>query len=414
MNDPQLNRLFDRLDRVRREYADLVDELLDFPASARAEAKPEDWSQPLDEWWQANRTDTHREVAGYFEKLVEHGRILFRLAAQLEQSRGRAGARDNAELVTLFKELQQSLSDGVGGSNRQQTDLFSPMSHLMASWRHHASGLFGIADDPLAAISRLPGSVDPAQLREHLAAALNPGSMTTPLLAQSQVTELLEALVEYQRNFNRFARLAVQAAATAISRMKETAAEEIESESRGVRHLYSDWLEYCEHTYDELVRDDEFADALCALLNSAVRIRAVRQRLADKAAVAMGLPSHSDVRELARALHETRRRLRRVEKQKMSREEVGEQPPVTTRETDPPRNPRQAPSGNTSNTVISGPEATEESTVSRQTTPRRSTVKKKTTRKKATARKKTPVKKTAVKKTAGKKTSTGKSTAGDH
>jgi class III poly(R)-hydroxyalkanoic acid synthase PhaE subunit len=390
MNDPELNRLLEKLERARREYSGMVNDLLETPVGARrgATTSADDWSQPLGDWWQANRGETHREVARFFEQLVEHARILLRLASRLDIPKGRSTPNPNEELVTLLEELQRSLTTGVGGKPLDGTDLFSPMSQLMASWRRHAGSLFGISDDPLAAISRLPKSVNPGELRESLGKLLNPGAMTVPSLDESLTTELVDALVDYQRQFNRFARLVVQAAVSALSRMKETAAEEEKPEDRGIRQLYSDWLDCCERDYDDLARDDDFADALCALINGAVRVRSVRQRLMDKTAAAMGMPTHREVRELARTLHHTRRQMKRLEHAQQRGLGAAVQADAATASAEAV----EQPSGER---------------VPRPTTRKKSTTRK-TAAKKSTSRKKTTGKKVSVKKSA-----TGKPVAVD-
>lgn len=379
MNDPQFERLLSKLELARRQHAELLDLLLDVPGAAASGGDNHDWSGPLRDWWSQNRSSADAEAAGVFEKLVAHGRILFDLSQRLDDvHRGGRGGKAHREIPVLLEQFQRSLFGILNGRDTDDFSHFSPMGHLVGLWRHHVEGLFGMSGAPLTAFSESGRPLDAHRLREMLGTS-NQG-FAAPKMDRSALMDMMDAIVDHQQAFNRFARLLAQAAVEAVSRMEASIAPEKNAKPRGARDLYADWLDCCESVYDEIARDEDFADSLCQLVNSAVRVSAARRTVAIHAASTMDLPSLTVGRELARSLQDARRRLRRLERAR----------------------PADAPSGSSFETAVepaassrpeTGGEAGEPSDPSRH-------------------RHKTKTKRVVKKRTSGKKTARKKKAAG--
>ena len=310
MTDVDTDILLKRLDRVRREFL----ETLSLPGEkSGASGETNSWSGPVDDWWTGARGNASPEVADLYAKLVEHGRVLFNVAEQLHERQTKGNQRPNAALMTLLEAFQKDLKQTIDDSPRQ-AGMFSPVSHLAALWQQQAEAMFGIAANiasdilPHVAKRTLP---EAQETIDRLLAASIPGA---GIVAPRRVNAVLEALIDYQQHLNAFMRLAVRIASDAIGRTERELTSNDDERSLGVQDLYAIWLKCCEESYDEIVREDDYPRMLSALVNSAVRLRARRQELADASSSALGIPSRTDVRLLASALQDTRRRLRHYER----------------------------------------------------------------------------------------------------
>ncbi|KAA3622412.1 MAG: hypothetical protein DWQ08_12865 [Proteobacteria bacterium] len=399
MTNPQSDPLLDKLERVRQEYLKLVKELSDIPQSFASASGEAGWSEPLDAWWHRNRDKAHAEVADVYEKLVEHGSILFRLAEKIARSAPNSKPGEETELLALLEAYQRAMSEALGALAPRGAGRLSPMSDLLDAWRHSAGDLFGIPPNPLSAFAGLHRSADRDAARQAAASLLNPATVALPKMTHRDAMTLVESLVEYQDRFNRFARLVMGAAADAITRMHEEQRRHSDDDPRGIRDLYAQWLECCELAYDELARDDEFAESLSGLVNSAVRFRAARQKYADAAATAMGMPSREQVRSLSRALHDTRRSLRRVERAGQGSRDLAEAASGSKLRGETTTSDRR-PSATSTPAVATSKKATRKKTAKKAVS---RTVKKKTATKKVA--KKATSKKTSRKKAAAVRSS---------
>ncbi len=397
MTENAFEGLFEKLERVRLDFASLVNELSDIPFASSAPGDPGGWSEPLSTWWARERADADGELVSLYGKLVDHGRVLFGLAERLGTPADGGSSGDGADLMALLERFQRSMSECLTGA--PQGDTVSPMSQLVDNWQRHAASVFAMPASPAIAFPDLFRARGEGDLRASLAPLLDPAAEAASRLHGEALEELVEAVIAYQDTFNRFARLSVEATGDAVSRMKQSLASRDDDEAFGVREFYDLWLESCEQSYDDLTRDDRFAGLMGALVNDAVRVQRARQRLTDAAAASLGLPSRRQFRELAASLHESRRRISRLER--------GIETPVAgsplANETPPVPPP-----------VPEVDEALSPSPGSADTTPGdppRPVARRKTAVKKRAAGKKTAKKKVTKKKVAAKKT-TRKTPAG--
>jgi class III poly(R)-hydroxyalkanoic acid synthase PhaE subunit len=375
MTDPGLQHLLEKVERAQLDFTEILRKLSDIQIASTSGG----WAEPLDKWWAGVRTDADPEVVALYEKLVEHGHVLFRLAEHLGTSPKKGDKRPD---LTLLREFQQGLGDGLTSAASHTTGIFSPMSHLMDTWLNQVEPLLGVPGSPSGKFSK------PDQAQDSFTASIR--SLLDPLPAISshdrrRLRELVDAMLDYQTHLNRFTKLAIRATADAAARMEARGDLKSDRKRIGVREFYTAWLECCEETYDELAREDEFIETLGALFNSAVRLRTVRQRLADASAKAAGMPSRGEMRELAGALQQMRRR-------------VGPSKPRRVAQLNAAQNPEEG-----DGTINSATDNEKK----RASTARAKVVKKKFASKESTARK-PATKKPATKKSTAKK---GKATA---
>ncbi len=331
MTDPDLQQLFERLDRVRRQFADLVGESA--ASAANRGAAGGDWSEPLEAWWRRERHHAPADVAELYGRLVEHGRVLFRLAEHLGQAPRRNDMGGDA-FLELVEESRRHLGEFWKLPAFEAGGAPSPFGQLVDHWRATALALLGY---PGGGAGEAGGAEANAGSWAHVLLGGLPGPDHGGAATVSPVDleRLVEAWTAYLDQFNRLARLAVEAAAGAVSQLQAELDAAPANEPLGVRDLYALWLECCESTYAEISRTDEFPEILGGLVNSAIRLRAARQRLLDSAAAALGMPTRADIDDLAAALHETRRELRSA-----TRAPANGQPPARARTAT-----RKAPAG---------------------------------------------------------------------
>jgi len=306
MTDPDLQQLFERLDRVRRQFADLVGESA-AAAADRGQAGG-DWSEPLAAWWQRERRHAPPDVAELYGRLVEQGRVLFRLAEHLGNAPGRSDASGDA-FLELVEVSRRQLGEFWKLPAFEAAGALSPFGQLLDHWRTTALALLGY---PGGGAGDAGGAEASAASWAHvlLGGLPGPDSAGAPGASPADLQRLMEAWTAYLDQFNRLARLAVESAAGAVSQLEAELEALPSDEPLGVRDLYALWLKCCESTYADISRTDEFPEILGGLANSAFRLRAARQRLLDSAAAALGMPTRADIEDLAAVLHETRRELR--------------------------------------------------------------------------------------------------------
>lgn len=397
MTDNAFEGLFEKLERVRLDFTSLVNELSDIPFASSASGSAGGWSEPLSTWWARERAGADREVASLYAKLVDHGRVLFSLAERLGTPAG-GSSGDDADLMAILERFQRTMAECLGAT--PGGDMLSPMSQLVDNWQRHAATVFGLPASPASAFPDLFRARGEADLKTSLAPLLDPASDAASRLHGESLQEMVEAVIAYQDTFNRFARLTVEATGDAVERMKDALSNRADDEAFGVREFYDLWLDSCEQSYDDLARDDRFAELMGALVNDAVRVHRARQRLTDAAATTLGLPSRRQFRELAAALHESRRRLSRLERGTVERfagSPLADETMMTTPVPEP-RVDSEASTATSATVMAPGAPARRKSAAkkvarkkvankpaSKKKTAKRSASKKKTVRKKASA-----------------------------
>ncbi len=309
MKESGFEGFFEKLERVQLECAALIRELSDIPFASSVPGGARDWSEPLSAWWRRERGGADPELVTLYEKLVEHGRVLFLLAERLGEQ-----VESGEELEALLKTFQQTLSECLVFDKSSGANMFSPMGHLVDTWQRQAGAVFGLPGNFARDFPDAIKSRNAEDLKAALSGFVDPGEIAASRLRGADFQALATALVDYQDSFNRFARLAVKATADTVARMESERDALGSDEAPGVRELYDSWLRCCEQSYDDLARDPEFARLMGELVNGAVRVRAARQRIADATAESLGLPTRRDVRELSASLHHARRRLSRMER----------------------------------------------------------------------------------------------------
>ena len=159
MTTSDLDPLFDQLRQAQLQFADLIKDFQTHSSKDTGDDAEEPWSAPLRVWWDSAKKSAQPEVSSLFEKLIDHGQVLFQVAERLNQTANTSGHSKNRELLALLEQLQISLGESLVPRATGADTLFSPMGHLLDSWRNHASKLMGISD-PLGANAKGVGSLD--------------------------------------------------------------------------------------------------------------------------------------------------------------------------------------------------------------------------------------------------------------
>ncbi len=273
------------------------------------------WAEALDHWWKAMSGSTPPEVNDFYGKLVEQGKVFFRLAEGMTKT-FESATSGSQKLLDLQHETEKALAgmkQAFSGSSAEAHDL---MRQVMAfwelpldTWQRTLSSLSVMPGDhlqnlKLEGLERVTETID-----QRIDRFLSIPGVGYTREWQEQLQEHGRLWLDYQRAFQRYAAGFNQLGLKSVERFEQKL-KALASEGKSVgaaRELYDLWVDCCEEVYGEYVATDEYAELHAQLVNTLMQVKRHAGALIDESLGAMNMPTRREVNTLHRRLHETRR-----------------------------------------------------------------------------------------------------------
>ncbi|QIK37040.1 class III poly(R)-hydroxyalkanoic acid synthase subunit PhaE [Caldichromatium japonicum] len=297
---------------------------LDEPASPSAT-----WESMLDHWWQTVSPATPDLSRTLMERLLEQGKLFFRLADTLMQrhtvSEGESGlAWWNAMLQDMQKAFAGSLQDRD-----------APWARLLSFWELPLDNWQRM----MSSLSPLPGdllrNMPYEQLKNSLDRALSAPGLGYTREEQAQYQALVRASMDYQAALQDYVAFYQRLGLKSIERMGSYLQGVMESGQiiDSARALYDNWVSCCEAAYAEEVATPEYARIHGRLVNTQMTLKQRLSVLVDENLGAFNMPTRRELRTLQVRLQETRRENKALERRLHDLEQrlamlSGETPPA--------------------------------------------------------------------------------------
>lgn len=262
------------------------------------------WESAMDHWWQALAPTAPDMSKGFVEKMMEQGKMFFRMAEEFTGNMSQDGAAKgdwNTALEKTFGDMRQAFS----GSTEEGDDA---MHKMMAFWEMP----FDNWQRMVSSLSLTPGdalrNMPHDQVKESLHRFLSAPGLGYSREEQGQYQDLIRRNMDYQRAQQEYVEFFNGLGTKSVERMREkmghlSGGETVDS----ARGLYELWVSACEEVYGEQVRTAEYAATHGKLVNTLMALKQRMSIMVDETLGALNMPTRSEVRTLQDRLQEGRR-----------------------------------------------------------------------------------------------------------
>jgi poly[(R)-3-hydroxyalkanoate] polymerase subunit PhaE len=248
------------------------------------------WHEGLEQWSRMFDARKAQDVQGEaVERLLAGARGYFALLQSLA-AKGAAGKADPRALADAVRE-----SFNFPGADAALLD--NPLARAMRELTGQgARGFEQLMEGLEPAIAETRAMLElPAfgYLREH----------------QEHYQRMALAMLDYQRETNRYNALIARASRRAFELFEDRLAERAEPGRQvdSVRALYDLWVDAAEGAYAEIALSAEFREVYGAMVNAQMRVRQHVQREVERVATDLGMPTRTEIDSMGKRLHDLRR-----------------------------------------------------------------------------------------------------------
>jgi len=263
------------------------------------------WENAMDHWWQAMSPAAPEPARAFMEKMMEQGKMFFRMAdaftRDLSGATGQAGAGWGAIDRTL-EDMQKAFTGDYEQSDGALHKMLAFWELPYDNWQRTMSSLSPIPGDLLR---NMPHD----QVKENLHRYLSAPGLGYAREEQSQYQDLMRRTLHYQKALQDYLGFFSHIGIKSVDRMRETL-ERMQQEDKPVdsaRALYDSWVGCCEAVYAEEVRAPEYARIHGELVNAQMALKQRMSIMVDETLGAMNMPTRAELRTLQDRLQETRR-----------------------------------------------------------------------------------------------------------
>lgn len=289
---------------IQRKY---WEQLTDLGRSAAGAGVPSGnpWESAVDYWWQAVSPAAPEAARDFMGKMVEQGKMFFRMADGFSRdltAAGSAGTDGWQAITRTLDEMQQAFGQGVQGGD-------DPLHKMMAfwelpydNWQRMMSSLSPVPGDMLR---NMPHDQVKDNVKRFLAA---PGLGYTRE-EQSQYQDLMRRTLNYQKALQDYLGFFSNIGAKSAGRMREIMVG-LQQDGKTIdsaRALYDTWVGCCEDVYAQEVQSPDYARIHGQLVNAQMALKQRMSVIVDEALGAMNMPTRSELKTLQDRLQETRR-----------------------------------------------------------------------------------------------------------
>lgn len=263
------------------------------------------WEGAMDHWWQALSPATPDLAKDFMGKMMEQGKMFFRMADTFTRDLGGAqdAGTDGWQAVShTLADIQKAFTGSYDSSDESLHKMLAFWELPYDNWQRMMSSLSPVPGDMLR---NMPHD----QVKEGVHRFLSAPGLGYTREEQSQYQDLIRKTLDYQRALqdymNFFSHIGVKSADRMRQALQGLAAEDKTIDS--ARTLYDIWVGCCEDVYAEEVQTTEYARVHGQLINAQMAVKQRMSVIVDEALGTMNMPTRSELRTLQDRLQETRR-----------------------------------------------------------------------------------------------------------
>ncbi len=260
------------------------------------------WENAMDHWWQAVSPAAPDMSRGFVEKMMEQGKMFFRMAETFTSDLPTAGDDGWQGFNQILDEMQKAFT----GEQDQEGEAIHKM---MAFWELPYDNWQRV----MSSISPVPGdllrNMPHPQIKDNLNRILSAPGLGYTREEQTQYQELMRHGVDYQRAQQEYMGFFSHIGIKSTDRMRKTVTELYKDGKTidSARNLYDTWVGCCEEVYAEEVRTTEYARIHGRLVNAQMALKKRMTVMVDETLGTMNMPTRRELRTLQDRLQETRR-----------------------------------------------------------------------------------------------------------
>lgn len=308
---------------IQRKYWEQLSEI-GRGATGTAVPAGNPWESAVDHWWQAVSPAAPDLVRDFMAKMVEQGKVFFRMADGFTRGLPAAGAGGDAwQAVTrTLDEMQKAFGQGMQGGDDALHKMMAFWELPYDNWQRMMSSLSPVPGDLLR---NMPHD----QVKDSLHRFLSAPGLGYAREEQSQYQDLVRRTLGYQKALQEYMGFFSHIGVKSAVRMREVL-ERLDREEKTVdsaRGLYDTWIGCCEEVYAEEVQSLEYARIHGQLVNAQMALKQRMSVIVDEALGALNMPTRSELRTLQDRLQETRREYKALRREvELLRRQLGVAP----------------------------------------------------------------------------------------
>jgi class III poly(R)-hydroxyalkanoic acid synthase PhaE subunit len=263
------------------------------------------WEGAIDHWWQTLAPATPELARDFMGKMIEQGKMFFRMADGFTRDLGAAGASGTEGWQAInrtLEDMQKAFGGGLQGGDDALHKMLAFWELPYDNWQRMMSSLSPIPGDLLR---NMPHD----QVKDNLHRFLSAPGLGYSREEQSQYQDLLRRTLAYQQALQEYLGFFSNIGIKSALRMRE-ALEGLAAEGKTIdsaRALYDTWVGCCEAVYGEEVQTADYARIHGQLVNAQMALKQRMSVMVDEALGALNMPTRSELRTLQDRLQETRR-----------------------------------------------------------------------------------------------------------
>jgi class III poly(R)-hydroxyalkanoic acid synthase PhaE subunit len=258
------------------------------------------WESALDQWWQALSPAAPSGGREFMDKMIDQGKMFFRMAEEFNGNLGRPGMGGNLEKA--FADMQQAFGGGMQGGDDALHKMMAFWEMPFDNWQRMVSSLSLTPGD---ALRNMPHD----QVKDSLNRFLSAPGLGYSREEQGQYQALIRANMDYQKAMQEYLQFFSNLGIESVERMRRKleALREKDQVIDSARGLYDTWVSACEEVYAEQVMTPEYAAIHGHLVNALMTLKHRLSVQVDETLGALNMPTRSELRTLQDRLQETRR-----------------------------------------------------------------------------------------------------------
>jgi len=264
------------------------------------------WESALDHWWQALSPATPDAAKEFMERMMEQGKVFFRLAETFMPSEGSGGGTGSdgwSALIKTLEDLQGRFTGNLDDSGDALHRMMAFWELPYDNWQRMMSSLAPtMPGDFLRNMPRDP-------VRSHVERVLSAPGLGYTREEQGQYQDLIRRSLSYQRALQDYLGFYSKLGVKSVERMRGYLQGVVDSGKSidSARAIYDNWVRCCEDVYAEEVISPEYARIHGQLINAQMALKQRMSAMVDESLGAMNMPTRSELRTLQDRLQETRR-----------------------------------------------------------------------------------------------------------
>jgi class III poly(R)-hydroxyalkanoic acid synthase PhaE subunit len=284
------------------------------------------WESAVDHWWQAVSPAAPEVARDFMGKMVEQGKVFFRMADGFTRDLSAAGdGGDGWQAITRsLDEMQKAFGQCAQGGDDALHRMMAFWELPYDNWQRMMSSLSPVPGDLLR---NMPHD----QVNDSVKRFLSAPGLGYTREEQSQYQDLLRRNLSYQKALQEYMGFFSHIGVKAVARMRE-ALERLDREEKSVdsaRGLYDTWVGCCEEVYAEEVQSPEYARIHGQLVNAQMALKQRMSVMVDETLGALNMPTRSELKTLQDRLQETRREYKALRREvELLRRQLAAEPPA--------------------------------------------------------------------------------------